>query len=180
MPFIMSIECWKFINSFAPWFSAIGTISAVVVSLYIALSSRKISINISSDIFDFGNENRSLIITVTNTGLRTVVVDNQHCIRFQAGRFKNKKVIGVGTDYIDYQKTTAFPWRITEGETAKLVINMNNEDGNWLINLKHNLLKEMRLSTLKVMVLPNASKPHLEKVGSTIHSQLQGPFKANK
>jgi len=176
----MSIECWKFINSFAPWFSAIGTISAVVVSLYIALSSRKISINISSEIFDFGSGNRSLIITVTNTGLRTVVVDNQNCIHFQAGRFKNKKNIGVGSNYIDQQKTTAFPWRITEGETAKFVINMNNSDGNWLNNFRRDHLTGIRLSTLKVIVCPNACKAFKEKVGSTISSQLQGLFKANK
>jgi len=31
----MDTVMWELINTFAPWFSAIGTISAVVVSLYL-------------------------------------------------------------------------------------------------------------------------------------------------
>ncbi|MFX4237794.1 hypothetical protein ACOL20_05655 [Aliarcobacter butzleri] len=37
----MTLENWKFINTFAPWLSAIGTILAVVVSLYLAYTSRR-------------------------------------------------------------------------------------------------------------------------------------------
>jgi len=37
----MSTEEWKFINTFAPWFSAIGTFLAVVVSLYLSYTSRR-------------------------------------------------------------------------------------------------------------------------------------------
>jgi len=33
---LVETETWKFINTFAPWFSAIGTILAVVTSLYSA------------------------------------------------------------------------------------------------------------------------------------------------
>ena len=169
----MSIECWKFINSFAPWLSAFGTVAAVVVSLYIALSNRKISINISSEIYQFGEGNECLIIKVTNTGLRTVVFDNQFCIAFQVGRFKNKKYIGIGESYIDQSKSSNFPCRLTEGETLNLAINMNNSDGNWLRNFKSNYLKNTSLSTLRVVVYPNVSKPIKEKVGRSIINELQ-------
>jgi hypothetical protein len=33
-------ETWRFINSFAPWLSAIGTLAAVITSLYLATASR--------------------------------------------------------------------------------------------------------------------------------------------
>jgi hypothetical protein len=169
----MSMECWKFINSFAPWFSALGTFLAVAVSLYIALSSRKISIAISSGVFDFGNEKELLIIKVTNTGLRTVVINNQACICFQAGRFKKKKNIGIGSNYIDQQKTTKFPWRLTEGETAELVINIKNDDGNWLHNFKNNALTGISTSSLNIMVFPNVSKPFKQTPDSTIITELK-------
>ncbi len=167
------MECWKFINSFAPWFSALGTFLAVVASLYIALSSRKISIVISSGVFDFGNGNESLIIKVTNTGLRTVVINNQACIYFQTGRFNKKKNTGIGSNYIDQQRTTVFPWRLTEGETAELVVNINNADGNWLHNFKNNALTGVSVSTLNIMVLPNVSKPFKQSADPTIITELK-------
>lgn len=49
----LSVEEWKFINSFAPWLSAIGTLLAVSVSLYLSYSTRKIALNISSGIYIF-------------------------------------------------------------------------------------------------------------------------------
>lgn len=45
MKFILDVFCqmdsstvdyWKFVNSFAPWLSAIGTLSAVIVAIYLA------------------------------------------------------------------------------------------------------------------------------------------------
>lgn len=169
----MSIECWKFINSFAPWLSAFGTLSAVVVSLYIALSNRKISIAISSEIFDFGNGNESLIIKVTNTGLRTVVINNQACICFRVGRFNKKKNIGIGSNYIDLQKSSTFPCRLTEGETLDLVVNIANSNGNWLGNFKNQYLKDSSISTLRVIVYPNVSKPIKERVGISVLKELK-------
>jgi hypothetical protein len=35
----MDQETWRFINTFAPWLSAIGTLIAVAISLYVALRS---------------------------------------------------------------------------------------------------------------------------------------------
>lgn len=170
---IMSIECWKFINSFAPWFSALGTISAVVVSLCIALSNRKISIAISSGVFEFGGGKESLIIKITNTGLRTVVINNQGCIFFQVGRFNKRKKIRIGSSYIDQNNTSTFPWRLTEGEAAELVLNIQNEDGNWLHNFKKNNLADLPISTLKIVACPNVSKPFKSKVDSTIIKELK-------
>jgi hypothetical protein len=33
-------ETWTFVNSFAPWLSAIGTLAAVITSLYLATADR--------------------------------------------------------------------------------------------------------------------------------------------
>lgn len=52
----ISVEEWRFINSFAPWLSVIGTLLAVCASLYISYSTRKIALSISSGVVVF-NEN---------------------------------------------------------------------------------------------------------------------------
>jgi len=46
----MTTEEWKFINTFAPWFSAIGTLLAVIVSLYLAHTSRRQKLKVSASI----------------------------------------------------------------------------------------------------------------------------------
>ena len=78
----LSIEEWKFINSFSPWLSAIGTLLAVCVSLYISYSTRKIALQVSSGIIVFnenGADEEYLAINVINTGYRTVFLNNLVC-----------------------------------------------------------------------------------------------------
>lgn len=45
---LMSQETWKFINTFAPWLAAIGTLMAVGVSLYLARQDKRVRLNITA------------------------------------------------------------------------------------------------------------------------------------
>ena len=47
----MDRETWKFINTFAPWVSALGTTAAVIVSLYLALRTARVKIRVGSGIY---------------------------------------------------------------------------------------------------------------------------------
>ena len=164
---------FQFWTLIATWLAAIGTVSAVIVSLYVLISNRKISISITSDIYQFEGGKECLIIKVTNTGLRSVVINNCHCIYFQIGRFKSKKFIAIGTNYIDQRNSSSFPCQLTEGEVLNLVISLENEDGNWLQNFKSEYLKGVPLSTLKVVVCPNVSKSIKTAVGNSIIKKLR-------
>lgn len=166
----LSVEEWKFINSFAPWLSAIGTLLAVCVSLYISFSTRKIALSISSGIFVFndnGSDEEYLAINVTNTGYRTVILNSLMCISFQVGLFK-KTNIGIGHKYIDSHKSSSFPCKLGENETANLFLKINNSNTNWLKNFKKEHLKTHSLSTLRIAVYPNVGKPFKVKPDKTI------------
>jgi len=79
----MMCEQWAFINTFAPWVSAVGTLLAVIVSLYISYSTRKISLKIYSDIYIFNEYEKDeeyIGIYVINTGYRTVFLNNTTCM----------------------------------------------------------------------------------------------------
>ncbi len=170
----ISIEEWKFINTFAPWFSAIGTFLAVCVSLYISHSTRKIALTISSGIFIFnenGVDEEYLAINVTNTGYRTVFLNSLMCITFQLGLFK-KTNIGIGHKYIDPNKSSAFPCKLGENETAQLFVKINNGGLNWIHNFKEEHLKNHSLSTLRIIVCPNVGKPFKVKVDQSIIKEL--------
>lgn len=170
----MSVEEWKFINTFAPWFSAIGTLLAVCVSLYISYSTRKIELNVSSGIFVFnenGVDEEYLAINVINTGYRTVFLNSLACISFQVGLFK-KTNIGIGHKYIDSQKSSSFPCKLSENETANLFVKINNDNVNWLHNFKEEHLKKHSLSTLRIIVYPNVGKPFKVQPDKTIMKEI--------
>ena len=42
----MGKDTWEFINSFAPWLAAFGTVAAVIVSLYLARTDKRIRLAI--------------------------------------------------------------------------------------------------------------------------------------
>jgi hypothetical protein len=73
---------WEFINSFAPWFSAVGTFSAVVVSLYLARRAARPKVRVSSAIVRTvpcarpmpGGSAEFFQIRVVNSGFREVTV----------------------------------------------------------------------------------------------------------
>ena len=74
-------ETWEFINSFAPWFSGLGTLCAVLVSLYLALRTSRPRVLVSSSIARVIPTGRRLKdgaeffkIHVVNHGFRDVVV----------------------------------------------------------------------------------------------------------
>ncbi len=73
------------------FFSAVGTIGAVIVALYLARLNRKVSLKIDVDIFEFPNtpDEEYVFIQVVNDGYQPVCVKN---ILFQYGIF-NKTII---------------------------------------------------------------------------------------
>ena len=74
-------ETWDFINSFAPWFSALGTLCAVLVSLYLASRMSRHRVRVSCSIVRMiptgqrlGDGAEFLQIRVVNRGSLEVVV----------------------------------------------------------------------------------------------------------
>ena len=85
---------WQLINSFAWWFSAIGTIGAVIVALALASRTHKINLKISAGhrVIFGGNASPDhlpevLAISVTNTGVRVATVTH---VGWRAGFFKKR------------------------------------------------------------------------------------------
>lgn len=72
-------ETWRFINTFAPWLSALGTTAAVIMSLYLARRSTRPKLRVSMSImFGFlpgtSIKKEYLLIAAVNAGFRDVTV----------------------------------------------------------------------------------------------------------
>ena len=78
-------ETWRFINSFAPWLSAIGTLLAVITSLYLARRGNRISLKLILGIrkvaalgggTDHGQE--LIWLNIVNLGRRAATITSLH------------------------------------------------------------------------------------------------------
>ncbi len=76
-------ELWSFINSFAPWLSAVGTIAAVITSLYLARKDARINLKVSAGVRMLfvegkgpGGGSRFVSLDVTNAGRRVATINS--------------------------------------------------------------------------------------------------------
>lgn len=109
---------WQFINSFAAWFSAFGTISAVIVALYLVRQDKRIRLHVSVGhrvIVSQGLKGQPpqyLAIRITNIGHRDVQVTG---IGWRIGLFK--KSYAEETIIRDGISST-LPVRLRDGDEA--------------------------------------------------------------
>ena len=132
----MDLETWRFINSFAPWFSAIGTFSAVALSLYLASKDRRISVKVTANIQDLVEEGvpsrEYVCISVVNVGRREAMVTG---IGWRIGYFKKRRFYQV-PGKSEYSGTIQI--RLKDGETAVFMMPLKAEydDLAWDFPLK--------------------------------------------
>lgn len=114
---------WTLINSFADWFSAFGTIAAVVVSLHLARRDNSPRLKIFAGhrlLVQQGVPNPEnqdyLVIGVTNVGLRDVQVTN---IGWKIGVLR--KQFGIQT-IEPIQLSSTIPTKLSDGEEARYLI----------------------------------------------------------
>lgn len=112
---------WQFINSFADWLSALGTIAAVVTALHLSRRSERRHLSVSNGYYRVlpsvpgrAAEHRYFQIRAVNDGLRDVVV--------QGVMWDWRPVIGRRRRFVmlttTAQPSTPVPARLLPGDTA--------------------------------------------------------------
>jgi hypothetical protein len=122
----MDRETWRFINSFAPWLSALGTTAAVVVSLYLALRTARVKLQITSGIYRVASIGQRLAdapeylqIRAINTGFREVTV--QGIMWRYYGLFRRSDMVSVPpADAM----STQLPKKLEFGDEAKFLFTL--------------------------------------------------------
>src|SRR2546428_351481 len=78
---VMDRQFWTFVNSFAPWLSAVGTICAVITALYLARRGDRIRLRVRCGIRIVvaqggrpGSAPQYVNLEVTNVGRRTATI----------------------------------------------------------------------------------------------------------
>lgn len=170
----MDKQTWQFINTFAPWFSALGTISAVITSLYLATKNRRLDLKVQASmqtIVQTGVPPRHCVgISVVNMGGREATITS---LGWRFGLFRKTNLLQVpGIP----QYSSTLPARLRDGESATFLMPVVPEYGgtDWVPMMKEHLGKYPRLNvyTLKAVVATSVGKTFLVRVDWNVRKLL--------
>lgn len=160
-------KAWMFINSFAPWLSAVGVISAVLVSLHLARRDKNIRLEVSAGHRliatpgEPGPYPEYLVIHIVNIGHRDAQLIN---IGWKVGILKKR--YAVQTTMQDGM-SSQLPVRLKDGEEAKYFIPLDKEL-NWLKGFAEKMMQPFpRLQRYFVRIQAFTS------VGNTFESRIE-------
>lgn len=169
----MNREAWQFINTFAPWLSAIGTIAAVIVSLYLASSRNKIKLNITAGhrvLAGLGTVHfpEYLMIKIINVGFRTARVTG---VGWRVGFFKKEYAIQV-IDKGEY--SSPLPIDLSDGQEATYLIPFKGS-ADWLNQFSNDFVGKptsLRSRTLKLQVFTSIGKTFERGVEKNLREKI--------
>ena len=153
----MNKEIWEFINSFAPWLSAFGTLAAVITSLYLARRYDRIALKIKLGIRkaavlrkDGLEHSEELVwLNITNLGRRSTTITNLH---WQPVPWSKKGIIWLAPQN---KYSSKFPVSLSDGEDANFALPLEEFRENFK-DFAHELFSgingAVRLSLLKMSV----------------------------
>ena len=112
-------ETWKFINTFAPWLAALGTLAAVATSLYLARRADRVTLEVRVGVRllmvkggGSGHGTELIWVNVTNLGRRAATLTNL-CWRPVPWR-----KAGFGWHAPENAYSSQFPITLTDGQSA--------------------------------------------------------------
>lgn len=149
--------------------SSIGTLLAVIVSLYLANRNRKISLKIDNDIFIFNDKSEYIFIQIVNNGYIPVYIKNillEH-------NFFCKKYIPINEKYIDKSKTSFNPpvHKLEVGDMITLAISIE-----FISDIYKDILSDyskLNLLFLKFSVTTSFNKTFKVKLNKNILSEIR-------
>lgn len=158
-------------------FTAIGTVSAVILSLYLARRNRNIDINISANITrqvlladpPIPDDSEYLSFSITNVGFRDATIRN---ISWKMGIF-NKKYFMQIFDFTD-PYITRLPAKLEDGDQADLFVKVNDLRNNkdFLKQLYNGPFKRIWFYFFKVKITTSTG----EEFSSRINKRIRKMF----
>ncbi|MEW6052542.1 MAG: hypothetical protein AB1552_01970 [Nitrospirota bacterium] len=157
---------WEFINTFAPWLSAIGTIAAVITSLYLAMRDRIIKLKIAAFFkkSKFERDTHYIAIYITNIGHRTANVLSLY--------WKSRKTIYEQERTEFDQGSSDLPIKLSDGEEAKYFIAERRFKFNF-----DNFKSDFPKGTIIIGVKTSTGKLFESKVDTALQTAIAEYFK---
>jgi len=177
-----TIQIWGVIGT---WIASVGTLSAVIVSLWLAYHQGKIKLKVTAGhrlLITPGSKSQPeyCAIKVVNTGDRPANITH---VGWETGWFKNKKHI------IQIFGTPGFddvPKVLHEGKEANFMVplRLNGSDEDWIVRFPKTLVADEgkigHIKRLKVVVGTSVGQMFRTRVEGNLVEKLLESYKANK
>ena len=168
---MLNKETWEFINTFAPWLSAIGTVSAVIVSLYLASRGRKIRLVVEISQREWTTPmDRKITISVTNIGHRDTTITGLY---WETGIFRKSLR---KNRVINYSFPEKPPIKLKEGDLAEYSINESNFIPNFYPfyerMLESKILLPIMVRSIKVCIKTSTGKMFKKRINKGLQNHL--------
>jgi hypothetical protein len=152
----VSRDTWRFINTFAPWLSALGTLIAVAASLVIArrVHSNRLTVSVGARLLlesgRAANDNLFMTIIVTNTGPRPLTVTGAG---WRVGMLRKKTFVinlfGGG----QHPYSAKLPCVLDPGLQAQWLVEIRKDQDGWLNDTARNMLLPWWRSNIRTLRL---------------------------
>ena len=152
---------WELINSFSSWLSAIGTIAAVVVSLWLATRASRLRCNAHAGhrlIIEHGmqgNFPEVIIFRIINTGDKPFRVNS---IGWTTGVFRWKRE---AMQMHDRVQSSPLPVELQHGQEAQWVVPLLSDEQGWMKSFPAKMLRPhpmYRCATLRAIFVTSVGK----------------------
>ncbi|MFZ0888465.1 MAG: hypothetical protein WA005_08440 [Candidatus Binataceae bacterium] len=166
---------WNFINSFSGWLSAIGTLSAVLVSLWLARRDQRIRLRVNAGIRKIFFERKIyerperepdfLVIAVTNVGRRVVTVTG---LLWKNTLLQRRYLFQMPGEA---PLSAQFPARLQDGDGADFVVPLSELAKNPPAEIKQLIPRPRRLTVYFLRILVRTSTGEL--VAAPLDTELK-------
>ena len=171
---------WKFINSFAPWFSALGSIGAAVIALHIARRSNRAIMKISNNVVRIvgagqiaESKTEYLKLEVHNMGLRPVRISG---IFWTTGFIKKQNFIQLSPKN---QLSSPMPATLQQGDEASYFFDLSEMPDRMRTIadvIKKSKVPRLTFRTLKVGFYTSAGDKILASVSEEVRKWLRDTY----
>jgi len=166
----MDKSTWQLIISAV---SAIGTLGAVIVALYLAHRDRKIRLTVRTSrgtVRDNQVSSDVVWVAVANIGLRSATVTTMY---WKIGFWKPVTLVQFPTGYLN---SGQLPKRLADGDTADFLFQLDTFTGRNMKTLRHEIEKRWStwwaLRTMKIGVTSSAGGSVEARIDSTLRDHF--------
>lgn len=177
---------WEFINTFAPWLSAAGTILAAVVALYLGLSGRREKLQLSAGVWltvgEGVKQERFVRISVTNIGHNELILHN---VGWRVGWLKKQHALQMLdiTPALTGIEIKQLPYKLASGDAWQYLIPVKifEVNSDLFFNTKlQRLFPAPHIRSLKVTAGTTRGKTFYASAISEVRKLILDAMKANK
>jgi len=167
----MEVSTLNILDVIGTWIAAIGTVGAVITSLWLASSNNKVKLKISANtsflvIPGVSGYTEVCLINIANIGTRPIKINN---IGWYIGKGKKKIQL---IQNINGSTTGTIPKTLMEHEDISIDIAFVNNNVNWIADMAQ-VAKGYDINTLQVVVTTNIGKTFKAKAGESLINSIK-------